>query len=214
MAAQAIASNLDALASSKAFAEGYLYAVVLSISLKTSFEMSQMEKYQWAMNLPEAAALSVRRIEKYEAEEKKRIAAAAKKRKKERAARLGIEEEDEKEEKEEEEEEEVMGDMDKEDEGEGVEGGVVDDYKLEMEQAVALEERTAREEARKVAEAADEYESDVDLLEKEVDEKERLLELEEEERARKMEEDQAAAEKAAQQAAEAGFPPLSQSFSE
>jgi hypothetical protein len=49
--------DMDSLASAQAFAEGYLYAVILSISLKTSLEMASMEKYKYVMESPDAAGM-------------------------------------------------------------------------------------------------------------------------------------------------------------
>jgi hypothetical protein len=47
--------DMESLASAQAFAEGYLYAVILSISLKTSLEMASMEKYKYVMDAPDTA---------------------------------------------------------------------------------------------------------------------------------------------------------------
>lgn len=105
--------DMDSLASAQAFAEGYLYAVILSISLKTSLEMASMEKYKYVMESPDAAGMiscmyslnlcnllipskitivaAAKRVQMMEEEEEKRLAAEALKRKKEKAAMLGIE---------------------------------------------------------------------------------------------------------------------------
>ena len=49
--------DMNALASPLAFAEGYLYAVILSISLKTSLEMAAMEKYKYVMDATDSAGI-------------------------------------------------------------------------------------------------------------------------------------------------------------
>ena len=51
--------DLTLLSSSDSFAEGYLYAVVLSISFKTSLEMANMEKFKYVLEAPDPAGISL-----------------------------------------------------------------------------------------------------------------------------------------------------------
>lgn len=51
--------DLTLLSSSESFAKGYLYAVVLAISLKTSLEMANMEKFKYILEAPDSAGISL-----------------------------------------------------------------------------------------------------------------------------------------------------------